>query len=635
MCGYIGIYSKNPTQFKENMFDGALKAIHHRGPDSNSKWFDPSGHVAFGYVRLGLVGLSNGTQPIVSDEGDLVLMVNGEFYDYRKIKTELEEEGCQFKTSSDSEIAMHLYRKHGLRGLKFLRGDFSVLLFDRKKNIMIAMRDRMGVKPLYYTEYNGAWYFGSEIKALLAAGVPAQWDHESYTSRSFILRDGTVFEGIRSVKPGCWIVADTSGIQVERYWDWEFSPQNNQSTQTNEIEIISSLRNVIEESVRLRLHADVPVGVSLSGGLDSSAMLGISTHLQGKPLDAFHLSFKDAKGYDESYYAELVAKHNNANLHVISVTPNDLADDFERSIWHTEFPFTNAHSIAKYKLCKFVQDEGFRAIITGEGADEVFGGYPHNRRDMVLYNHEHQDPAVIEKLQKQIKDSARQYGQHKNKDIEWIKKELSHGISWLESQANLFDPLINLYNEEVQRNALNSSPYRQFFDRLNPNSLGHWDPVNQAIYMVAKSSLPNIVLTSLGDRMEMAGSLEGRPPLLDHKIVELACNLPVSMKIRGETEKYALREAMRPYVPEAIYTRKKQYFRAPPASLQPETKLFQLINDMINSKIMLEIPFFDAKKVRQFTSKLRDLSPIQQISADHILMEITGLCLLHKNFGIR
>lgn len=633
MCGYIGVFAKQPRAFNPNMFDAALRAIHHRGPDSSSQWFDPKGQAAFGYVRLGLVGLGNGTQPIVADEGDLVMMVNGEFYDYQRIRTELEGYGCRFKTSSDSEIAMHLYRRHGVRGLKQLRGEFTILIFDRLRKKLFAVRDRVGVKPLYYTEHEGAWYFASEIKALLAAGVPAQWDHEAYANRGFILRDRTVFNKIRSVKPGCWIIADESGLQTEQYWDWDF-PDAEATEQRSEAEMIESLRNTIEESVRLRLHADVPVGVCLSGGLDSSAMLGIATELTGQSLQAFHLSFEGEQAYDERQYAEVAARHNRAHLNVLSVNSSDMADNFENALWHAEIPFANAHSVAKYLLCKYVQNQGMRAVLTGEGADEVFGGYPHYRRDMVLYNHENQDPSAIAELSRRLHASEDRYLPGGKNDVKWVQDELGHGVSWLQTQSALFGPLAQLYSDDFHERFSHTDAYREFYDRLSPRALNGWEPVNRSLYMVAKSSLPNVVLTSLGDRMEMAGSLEGRPPLLDHQVIEAACRLPVNMKVRGATEKYALREAMRPYVPQAVLDRKKQYFRAPPASESPQSKLYEMINDVLSGPTLNNVPFFDPRKVRALLATLPSLSTAQRASADNLLMEIAGLCLMQKRFAL-
>ena len=635
MCGYVAVFSKHPRQFAEGHFDAALAAIHHRGPDSRSSWFDPQGKVAFGYVRLGLVGLSNGTQPIVADEGDLVMMVNGEFYDYSRIRTELESEGCRFKTSSDSEIALHLYRRHGLRGLKQLRGEFSILIYDRLRETLVAVRDRIGVKPLYYAEFDGAYYFGSEIKALLAAGLPAQWDQEAYANRGFVLRDRTLFDGVRSLKPGTLLLADRSGLQEKVWWDWQFPAREKMDHGRSEAEMIAEVRAAIEEAVRLRLHADVPVGVCLSGGIDSSAVLGVATALSNRPLQAFHLSFEGEHGYDERRYAEMAAAHNGAELHVISVSQDELADHFEDALWHTETPFSNAHSIAKYLLCKFIQSKGMRAVLTGEGADEVFAGYPHYRRDMVRFNAEHQHPEEIGRLLERINTDDDRYLGKPTGDVNWVNANLGHSIAWIEAQSALFEPVTTLFSDRYREAYACAAPYRQFFDRLGTPAFDDWDPVNQSLYVVAKSSLPNLVLTTLGDRLEMAGSLEGRPPLLDHHVVEVVSQLPVWMKIRGGVEKYVLREAMRPFLPQVILDRKKQYFRAPPSLVNPKSRLFQLVSDTLASPLLNALPFFEPSRVRDFHALARSLPDAQRSAADHVLMEIAGLCLLQKRFALR
>ncbi|RAS34323.1 asparagine synthase (glutamine-hydrolyzing) [Paraburkholderia bryophila] len=635
MCGYVAIFSKQRREFLPDQLDAAMAAIHHRGPDSQSTWFDPKGRVAFGYVRLGLVGLSNGTQPIVADEGDFVMMVNGEFYDYARIRSELEEQGCRFKTSSDSEIAMHLYRRHGVRGLKQLRGEFAILIYDRLRETLFAVRDRIGVKPLYYAEHDGAFYFGSEVKAMVAVGLPAEWDRETYANRGFILRDGTLFNGVRSVKPGTFLLADSGGLQEKTYWDWPFPARAAVDHDQTEALMIERVRDAVKDAVQLRLHADVPIGVSLSGGLDSSAMLGLATELVGKPLQAFHLSFDGADGYDERRYAEIAAKHNNAELHVLSVRQDDLADHFEDALWHTEVPFSNAHSVAKYMLCKFIQSKGMRAVLTGEGADEVFAGYPHYRRDMVQFNNDHQDSDEIRRLADRIAAQGDRFLEEPTDDVQWVTNNLGHSISWIETQSALFRPLTGLFKGGYREHYAGAAPYRQFYERLGGPAFDEWDPVNKSLYAVAKSSLPNLVLTTLGDRLEMAGSLEGRPPLLDHRVVEAAATLPVWMKIRGSVEKYALREAMRPYLPAEIYDRKKQYFRAPPSLLQPESKMFQLIADTLSSPLLTSLPFFEPSRVRDFLGIARKLPEGQRAAADHVLMEITGLCLLQKRFSLR
>lgn len=635
MCGFIGMYQAAPGAMSEQAMADALQSINHRGPDESSVWRDPAGRAALGHTRLSIIGLDNGAQPIVADEGDLVIVVNGELYDHERIRLELEAEGCVFKTESDSEIALHLYRRYGMAGLKRLRGEFAFVLFDRQRRLMLAVRDRLGIKPLFYTQHEGTWYFASEVKAILAAGVPCEWDEDAYASRAFYLRDHTLFKGVRSVKPGCWVLVDNGGMQGGRYWDMEFA-RKDAPDPTDEQGMIEAIRSAVEESVRLRLRADVPIGVYLSGGIDSSAMLGLATQLTGKPLDAFNLSFTDMEDYDENRFARLAAEHNGARFHTIEITQDDLADNFEQALWHNETPFFNAHGVAKYILSQEVRKAGMKVVLTGEGADEVFAGYPHFRRDMLLYNVERQDPQVISKLRQRIQENEQGYTRSEMPDdIHWMINQLNHGVSWLDNQAGWFKALESLYSSDFRDHFSGIDPYRQFFDRLDHNQLEGRDPVHKSMYLWAKSYLPNFVLTTLGDRMEMANSIEGRVPLLDHHVVELACKMPVWMKVRGSTEKFIFREAMRPYLPQALYERKKHYFRAPPATLQQQGRLYQLVQDVLHGSELDNLPFFDAAKVRQLLDRLPGLTALEQGLLDPMLMELTSLCLLQRRYKMQ
>jgi asparagine synthase (glutamine-hydrolysing) len=274
-----------------------------------------------------------------------------------------------------------------------------------------------------------------------------------------------------------------------------------------------------------------------------------------------------------------------------------------------------------------------RAVLTGEGADEVFAGYPHYRRDMVQFNNDHQNPDDIRRLADRMTTQGERFLEGVTDDVQWVNNNLGHSISWIETQSALFRPLMGLYKDRYRERFAHASPYQQFYDRLGGANFDGWDPVNKSLYAVAKSSLPNLVLTTLGDRLEMAGSLEGRPPLLDHQVVEAAATLPVWMKIRGGVEKYALREAMRPYLPQEIYDRKKQYFRAPPSLLNPASKMFQLIADTLSGALLSALPFFEVSLVRDFLTTARSLPEAQRAAADHVLMEIAGLCLLQKRFA--
>lgn len=634
MCGFIGVYQRTPSVIDERAVLNALTTISHRGPDERSVWRDPAGRAMLGHTRLSIIGLDNGTQPIVAPEGDLSLVVNGELYDHERIRRELEALGCRFQTDSDSELALHLYRRAGIAGLKQLRGEFAILIFDRQRRLMLAVRDRMGVKPLFYAQHRGTWYFASEIKALLAAGVPAEWDEHAYASRAFYLRDHTLFKGVRSVQPGCWVMADNGGLHHGRYWDMEFARQDAPDP-ADEHGMIEAIRAAVEKSVSLRLRADVPMGVYLSGGIDSSAILGVATHLAGQPLDAFNLSFTDMDDYDENRFARLAAEHNGARFHTVAVSQNDLAEHFEQALWHNETPFFNAHGVAKYILSQQVRRAGLKVVLTGEGADEVFAGYPHFRRDMLLYNPERQDPALIHKLRQRIQESENGYVQpDMPQDIHWMVQQLSHGVSWLDNQAGWFKALEALYRRDFRERFEGTDPYRQFYDRLDHRNLEGRDPVHKSMYLWAKSYLPNFVLTTLGDRMEMANSIEGRVPLLDHHVVDLACQLPVYMKVRGSTEKYVFREAMRPFLPDTLYKRKKHYFRAPPATLQRDGRLYQLVRDVLSGPELEALPFFEPARVRALLERLPQLTAHEQGLLDPMLMELTSLCLLQRRFAL-
>ncbi|NMO21281.1 asparagine synthase (glutamine-hydrolyzing) [Pyxidicoccus fallax] len=635
MCGFIGVYNRASLSIDDRALLNALTTIHHRGPDERSLWHDPAGRAVLGHARLSIVGLNNGKQPIVAEEGDIALVVNGELYDHERQRRELEALGCRFKTESDSEIALHLYRRAGVAGLKQLRGEFAILLFDRQRRLMMAVRDRMGIKPLFYAQHRGTWYFASEIKALLAAGVPAEWDEDAYASRAFYLRDHTLFKGVRSVAPGCWVMVDSGGPHHGRYWDMEFARQDAPDP-ADEQGMVEAVRAAVEQSVRLRLRADVPVGVYLSGGIDSSAVLGVASRLSGQKLEAFNLSFTDMDEYDENRFARLAAEHNQARFHTVSVSQDNLADHFEQALWHNETPFFNAHGVAKYILSQQVRAAGMKVVLTGEGADEVFAGYPHFRRDMLLYNTQRQDPALVGQLRQRIQESENGYVQPEMpQDIHWMVQQLGHGVSWLDNQAGWFKALEALYRPDFHERFAGVDPYRQFYDRVDHRNLEGRDPVHKSMYLWAKSYLPNFVLTTLGDRMEMANSVEGRVPLLDHHVVELACRMPVWMKVRGSTEKYVFREAMRPYLPDALYKRKKHYFRAPQATLKQSGRLYQLVRDALHGPELEALPFFEPRKVRELLERLPRLSTHEQGLLDPMLMELTSLCLLQRRYGLR
>ena len=405
MCGIIaGQYREKAN--RDNV-DRALDSIRHRGPDGTGTWYSSGDGWMLGHTRLSIIGLDNGRQPISNSADNVHIVVNGEFYGYQSIRDELRSEGFVFSTDSDSEIALHLYLSQGVTGLQKLRGEFAVVIADQRNNAMLAVRGRFGIKPLFYTVHNGNVLFASEVKALLELGVPARWDNQSVFQEAFLVRpqERTLFKDIHTVPPGHYAVAQDGNVRIYPYWDLEFpTAQTLGKDSRSDQEVTDGFRNVFNDAIRERLIADVEVASYLSGGIDSCAVLGLAQQQMDRPIRAFTLAFEDAL-YDESKIAREQAEFVGASYHEVPISSQDIVDNYADAVWHAETVFMNGHGVAKFLLSQAVRDAGIKVVFTGEGADEMLGGYPPFRRDVVLYNSEGQDPETVERLIQEMYDS--------------------------------------------------------------------------------------------------------------------------------------------------------------------------------------------------------------------------------------
>src|SRR4051812_4742701 len=384
MCGIFAAMTRHGLASDRS--DMALKLLEHRGPDGTGIWMSRDGQWTLGHTRLSIIGLRNGSQPMTSPDGAVHVVVNGEFYGYRELRESLRARGYRFSTESDSEIAVHLYRERGTEAATLLRGEFAVVIADERQREMVAIRDRFGVKPLYYSVVNGEVFFASEIKALLAMGVPAVWDLEGATGGIGRSHEKTEFAGISTVPPGCYAIARHGNVRLYPYWDWEIPTAEQMRRDTrSEAEVVADFRNVLRDAVRQRLIADVEVASYLSGGIDSCAVLGLAQQSIERPIRAFTLTFENPL-YDEASIAAAQAKHVGASFHPIPITGREIADAYADAIWHAETPMFNGHGVAKYLLSRAVRDAGIKVVFTGEGADEMLGGYPYFRVDAVNSN---------------------------------------------------------------------------------------------------------------------------------------------------------------------------------------------------------------------------------------------------------
>src|SRR6516225_1131554 len=603
MCGIVAIYSRRDL-VDPAVLEKATRRLYHRGPDGQRQWVSPDGLVGLGHARLSIIDLTTGDQPIASEDGRKHIIVNGEFYDYENTQRKLELAGHHLRTRSDSEIALHLYEDLGIQCLHELRGEFAFVLWDENNRTLFAARDRFGIKPLFYAVHRETLYIASEAKALFEAGVPARWDAESVAQAtefgSHQVR--TLFDGVFQVPPGHYLVATARHIELNQYWDFNYPTRDSATLHRSSAEYAQEFRDVLEEAVRLRLRADVPVGCYLSGGLDSCSVLGLAARHRADPIRAFTLTF-DRADYDEEKEAREMASKVGAEFFPIPIRQDDLADNFADAIQQSETFCFNAPGLAKYLLSRAVRDAGYKVVITGEGSDEILGGYAHFRRDMLLYNQDGQDPATVEELLEWLeKENEVSRGlllpDGESGPLDGVKRILGYVPSWIETfstRAVKLRPL--LANEFQAQYGAREGTYAILDDVDIRGQLKGRDALHQSLYLWSKTVMASYILTMLGDRMEMAHSIEGRVPFLDHKLVELIVRQPVNQKIHGMTEKYVLREAVKDVITAQVYRRQKHPFLSPPATLNPDDIFHDYVQEILRGKTFASLPFFSQKRV--------------------------------------
>lgn len=640
MCGIIGIFSRRQG-VSEPLLKRATQRLHHRGPDGQQTWISADGRVGLGHARLSIIDLATGTQPIASYDERTLITANGEFYDHELIARELKEKGHRFRTRSDSEIALHLYRDIGPQCLHRLRGEFAFIIWDENNRKLFAARDRFGIKPLFYAFHDNTLYLASEAKALFVAGVPARWDSEGlYGHIDHGISSGrTVFNGIFQIPPGHYLLADDQSFQLVRYWDFDYPAASAIAVGRSDADYAAELRNALDEAVRLRLRADVPVAFYLSGGLDSCAVLGMAAKHCPQPVRAFTLTFDD-KDYDEQEQSKEMAARVGARFSPIPISHELLADHFADAVSQCETLIYNAHAVAKFLLSRAVRDAGYKVVLTGEGSDEIFGGYAHFRRDMFLYNNDHQDPDVLAR-QLQTLQNLNPIGHGvmlpdgNAGPLDHVTRTLGFVPSWIEAFCAMSNRARGLVTDEWAAKIDARDAFHELLSELDVrHQLNGRPALHQSLYLWSKTQLPKYSLGVLGDRVEMAHSVEGRLPFLDHPLVELVRFQPVDVKIRGMTEKHVLREAVRDVITQTTYRRQKQPFMSPPAAHDPHGHLFSYMQDMLRGSALRTNPVFDQKKIMRLLDRVPSMTHDERTVIDQILMVITSACVLQERYNL-
>jgi asparagine synthase (glutamine-hydrolysing) len=581
MCGVIAMVSQRHA-VDRGALERGIHAMHHRGPDQRHTWISDGGRAGLGHARLSIIDLDSGTQPIANEDGSLQIAVNGEFYDFERIRNQLEREGHRFRTRSDSEIALHLYEQHGLGFLDHLRGEFAFVLWDERNRMLLAARDRFGIKPLLYTVHDGTLIVASEAKAIRAAGVPLRWDEGSFfhcMQLQYMHFDRTLFEGIYQVRPGHYLLATDGHVQSHRYWDHDY-PRADERAAADPEELTAMFRAQLDEAVRLRLRADVPVACFLSGGLDSASVAGIATQQLGRPLPCFTICFDD-DAYDEFPIAEETARTLGAEFHPLRATRRDLLAALPEAIFHAEGLVVNGHLAAKFLLSRHVRDAGFKVVLSGEGSDEILLGYPHFRADLWSQN-----PARLEQLRQTNEVSAGLLlPQGDTLPLGQLERALGFAPSFLQTKASLGRRNLDLLSADFVSRFAGRDPFAVLLLGIDhAGQLAGRHRLDQSAYLWLKIAFPNYLLRLLGDASEMAHSVEGRVPFLDHHLARFAHSLPIDVKIRGDTEKAILRDAARPVLTDRVHARQKQALFTPPLSGSANRDADALFQDFLRAR---------------------------------------------------
>jgi asparagine synthase (glutamine-hydrolysing) len=638
MCGITAVLSRRSSINPQTMLAG-MAALHHRGPDGQQHWIASDGRAALGHTRLSIIDLTTGDQPISNEDGTIHIVVNGEFYDFERMRCELEARGHRFRTRSDSEIALHLYEDYGPECLHHLRGEYAFVIWDERNQRMIAGRDRFGVKPLFYATHSGALYLASEVKALIAMGVPARWSADAVYAGGFVLPgERTLFDGVSAVPPGHFLRATREAHRVHQYWDVDYPRDDVAPAPRSDVEYIDGFREVLEQAVKTRLRADVPVGCYLSGGIDSCAVLGLASLHHDGPVRAYTLTFDGAQ-YDESAIAEEMAKRAGATYQPIPMKQADLATNFRAAVIQSEIPFINGHTVAKYMLSRAVRESGYKVVLTGEGSDEILAGYPHFRRDMLLHHTAGQDPAETKRLLRELLENnqvSRGLLLPKGDvDTGTICRTLLGSVpSWLEAMAGSASRMRALMRDDFLAPRRGTDVVGSLLSSIDvERRLKGRNAVHSALYLWAKTILPHYILSNLGDRMEMSHSIEGRVPFMDHHVAEYLQRTPVSLKIRGMTEKYILREAVKDVVTKTVYERQKHPFLSPPATLHREEPLYALMQDTLRGSAAANVPFLDQKKLIGALDGLTKPGA-DAVVTDQVLTLALSFVFMHEGLGI-
>ncbi len=594
MCGISGILNRNTDiPVGEELISRMNAQMVHRGPDAGGVYVE--NNVGLGHRRLKIIDLEGGVQPMFSDDRNVTVVFNGEVYNFKELRVVLEGKGYQFRTSSDTEVILNAYLEYGEQCTEHFRGMFGIAIYDKRQNKLLIIRDRLGIKPVYYYLDEQRLLFSSEIKPILEVlgSKPEVYTAalDFYMSVGYVPGEKTLFDGIYKLLPGHQMVVQNNAVDIKCYWDLEDTETRNVSFE----QALDEFDEIVKESTQLRMVSDVPLGAFLSGGLDSSGIVSMMSEMSDTPVNTFSVGYKDDPESSELGYAKIVAEHFKTQHHEYFLEPLDFFNSLDILLQYTEEPIIESAAVALYQLSKLAK-EHVTVILSGEGGDEILAGYPlHKITPMVNKLH-----SVARFIPGVIKDKVAQrlgYNEKRLKYWDWAGLSVDDRYQSISNDVTL-NIKKNMYQSEklLDSHTETCHFYKQLFEKMSQGT-----SLRKMTYSDIKSWLPDDLLVK-ADKMTMAASLELRVPLLDHKLVEYATSLPDEYRLNGKQGKYLFKKLMERKLPHEIIYRKKKGFPVPIANWF-RTVLYDKTREILLDPVTVSRGYFKKDYVEQILTR--------------------------------
>jgi asparagine synthase (glutamine-hydrolysing) len=639
MCGICGAVDfRGAGPLSRATLVTMVRRLRHRGPDSHGLYRDE--RAALGHARLSIVDLEGGAQPMSNEDGSLWVVFNGEIYNHVELRPALEARGHRFRTRCDTEVLLHLYEELGEAALAHLNGQFAFALWDRLRGRLFLARDRFGVRPLYYTWAEGRFAFASEVKSLAAVpGVSLRLDPRGIAQCFHLwspLPPTTAFAGVYQILPGHFVEVGTDREREGRYWSPPFSPDREEPERTV-ADWVEEVRAQLQRAMRLRMRADVPVAAYLSGGLDSSLTTAMIRRHTDTNLDTFSVRFEDRR-YDEGEHQDTMVAHLGTNHRSVSVGAPEIARAFPEVIAHTEAPVLRTAPVPLFHLSRLVRDSGIKVVVTGEGADEVFGGYEIfketlARRFWARDPDSPHRPKVLSRLYPYIPhaEARRAQAYWQGFFAQGLRDTDDPFYSHVTRWKNTIQ-LQRFFRPEIQAELVGVDPLAALRSEL-PADFDRWAALSKAQFVEMRSFMSGYLLSSQGDRVSMAHSVEGRYPFLDHELCELCARIPPRHRLKGLEEKHVLRRAAVGYVPESVRRRRKQPFRAPDSAPFAAPSEEERTRALLTSQRIARAGIFQPNMVSGLLERcIRNRARGVSARDDMALVGVLSTQILHERF---